>query len=148
MTGQHSRLARSHVQVHKRNRSTVAVLCLEGEIRQVVVNLISNAIDAMHGLGGNLFLRGRDGRNWKTGERGMVITVADTGGGMSPVTAAKVFEAFYTTKGIGGTGLGLWISKEIVDRHHGTLRLRTSQSPAGSGTVFALFLPMDGLGRI
>ena len=140
-TGQHSRLLRSRVDIRERNRSVRPVLCLEGEIRQVLTNLISNAIDAMHGLGGTLFVRGRDGRNWKTGKRGMVITVADTGAGMSETTKAKVFEAFYTTKGIGGTGLGLWISKEIVDRHRGMLSVRTSQGKPSSGTVFTLFLP-------
>jgi signal transduction histidine kinase len=53
-----------------------------------------------------------------------------------------MFEAFFTTKGISGTGLGLWISNEIVARHSGSLAVRTSQAAGGSGTVFALFLPV------
>ncbi len=142
LTGQHSRLANSGAHVEERDRATYPVLCLEGEIRQVLSNLVSNAIDAMHGQGeGTLYIRGRDGRNWKTGEPGMVITVADTGTGMPEAIRKKVFEAFYTTKGIGGTGLGLWISKETAERHHGTLRLRSRQSPSLSGTVLTLFLP-------
>ncbi len=145
LTGQHSRLANSSARVEESDRSVRRVLCLEGEIRQVLSNFISNAIDAMHGRGGTLFIRGRDGRNWKTGESGMVLTIADSGIGMSELTRTKVFEAFYTTKGIGGTGLGLWISKEIVDRHHGTLALKTRQGTSRSGTVLTLFLPANGI---
>jgi two-component system, sporulation sensor kinase C len=60
---------------------------------------------------------------------------------MSPETRAKIFKAFYTTKGIAGTGLGLWLSREIVDRHHGQLLVRSRMTPGSSGTVFELFLP-------
>lgn len=75
------------------------------------------------------------------------MTVADTGTGMSPATLNKVLKAFYSTKGINGTGLGLWISKEIVDRHRGTLRVRSSQQKGKSGTIFTLFLPVDAASR-
>jgi two-component system, sporulation sensor kinase C len=70
-----------------------------------------------------------------------VITIADTGSGISPEMRKHIFDAFFTTKGIGGTGLGLWISCEIIHRHEGTLRVRSSQQPGRSGTVFAIFLP-------
>ena len=73
----------------------------------------------------------------------MVLTVADTGAGMSPQTRAKIYEPFFTTKGEKGTGLGLWISREIVDRHRGVLRVKSRQSAEGSGTVFTLFLPCE-----
>lgn len=145
-TGFHSRLRNHRIQVSERDTTTERVWCFEGEIRQVLINLISNAIDAMHGRGGTLYLRGRDGHDGD-GREGMVITVADTGMGMSETTRAKVFEAFYTTKGIGGTGLGLWISREIVQRHRGSLMLRSSQQSEPSGSVFRLFLPIDGLGK-
>ena len=145
LRGQHSRLKNAQVTVEQRNRARRLVCCLEGEIRQVLTNLVSNAIDAMQACGGKLSIRGRDGTNWKTGERGMVITVADTGCGMSEATRKRVFEAFYTTKGVGGTGLGLWISREIVDRHHGVLKCRTTQRGSASGTVFTLFLPENGV---
>jgi PAS domain S-box-containing protein len=148
LTGQHSRLTNSKVSVKERDRSSRPVLCLEGEMRQVLSNFINNAVDAMHGRGGTLYLRGRDGRDWKTGTRGMVLTVADTGTGMSDPTRRRAFEAFYTTKGIGGTGLGLWISKEIIDRRGGVLRLRSSQRASSSGTVFSLFLPQTELDRV
>ncbi len=141
------RLVNSNVEVEKRIRTTSRVRCFEGEIRQVLSNLISNAIDAMHPHGGRLLMRGREGTDWKTGRKGLILTVADTGSGMSPATTAKIFEPFFTTKEIGGTGLGLWVSHEIVERHGGTLAVRSSQQPAHSGTVFILFLPFDAVVR-
>jgi signal transduction histidine kinase len=100
------------------------VRCFEGEIRQVLSNLVGNSIDAMIPRGGRLLMRNRPGTDWKTGRRGIVITVADTGCGMPASTLSRIFEAFYTTKGSAGTGLGLWVSSEIIGRHHGTLRFR------------------------
>ena len=105
-------------------------------------NLVSNALDAMS-PGGSLFLPSRAGTNWSTGERGIVFTIADTGGGMSAETQRKLFSPFFTTKGITGTGLGLWVSREIVDRHRGALCVRSSQGPDRSGTVITVFLPFE-----
>lgn len=141
------RLVNSRIHVEKRKRACHPVRCFEGEIRQVLNNLMGNAIDAMHPGGGRLLIRSRDARNWKTGQKGIALTVADTGQGMTPQVLKKVFEAFYTTKGIGGTGLGLWVSQEIVDRHNGTLRVRSSHKEGRSGTVFTLFLPSDPVSR-
>ena len=141
------RLVNSRVQVEKRKRAHRSVRCFDGEIRQILNNFIGNAIDAMHPAGGRLLLRSRDGHNWRTGEAGLVLTVADTGHGMAPATLKKIFEAFYTTKGIGGTGLGLWVSQEIVTRHHGKLRVRSSQNESHRGTVFTLFLPFEAATR-
>ena len=135
------RIVNSHVQVEWRLRAEGPVRCFEGEIRQVISNLVSNAIDAMSPIGGRLLLRSREGRNWKTGRRGMVMTVADSGVGMTAQTMAKLFEPFFTTKGIGGTGLGLWVSKEIMDRHQGRLHVRSCQRAGRNGTSFTVFLP-------
>ena len=140
----HSRLSNVRVQVEKRKRAMKPVTCFDGEIRQVLSNLVGNAVDAMGTSGGRLLLRSREGHDWTTGRSGLVLTIADTGEGMSKATAAKLFSAFFTTKGIGGTGLGLWISKEIVDRHHGRMTVR---SQPGSGTVFVVFLPFDATMR-
>jgi len=97
---------------------------------------------------GRLLVRTRDGCDWRTGRKGLVFTIADTGPGMSPQTLKKAFEAFYSTKGVGGTGLGLWVSKEIAVRHQGELKLRSSQSYRRTGTVFTLFLPYDAVSRL
>lgn len=137
------RISNAHVHVERRDRSTWPVTCLDGEIRQVLSNLVGNAIDAMSGGERRLLIRSRDGTNWHTGHRGVVLTIADTGSGMSPETISHIFEPFFTTKGSKGTGLGLWISREIVTRHQGTLKVRSRQSPHRSGTIFTLMLPCD-----
>jgi signal transduction histidine kinase len=137
------RLNNGQVSVHRRERAHNPIVCLEGEIRQVLSNLIGNAIDATKAAGGRLLLRTRNATDWQTGRTGVVFTVADTGSGMSPRTISRIFEPFFTTKEVSGTGLGLWICREIVDRHHGSLRVRSSAAPEQSGTVFTLFLPSD-----
>jgi PAS domain S-box-containing protein len=143
-----SRIVNSRIQVEVRERTQVTVRCFEGEARQVLSNLVSNAIDAMQPSGGGrLLLRSRAGRDWTTGRRGLVITIADTGSGMPASVLNRIFEPFFTTKGASGTGLGLWVSSEIVHRHHGALRFRSSQKEGRSGTAFALFLPFDAVSR-
>lgn len=137
------RILNSRVTVERTKRDTRSVVCFDGEIRQVLNNLIGNAIDAMHPDGGRLLIRSRDARDWETGREGVTITVADTGTGMDRETAEKIFTPFFTTKGIGGTGLGLWVSQEIVERHRGALHVRSSSRPGHSGTVFTLFLPRE-----
>jgi signal transduction histidine kinase len=72
-----------------------------------------------------------------------VLTVADTGSGIDAETRARMFEPFFSTKGFAGTGLGLWISAEIVQRHQGRLRVRSSQREGHRGTVISLFLPAE-----
>jgi PAS domain S-box-containing protein len=134
------RLHNSGVHVEAEYRATTPIVCFDGDVRQVLNNLVGNAIDAMP-KGGHLFLRSHNITHPQTGVSGQVLTVADTGSGMSPETQARIFEAFFTTKGISGTGLGLWVSKEVVERHNGQLSVRSSQSPAAHGTVFRLFLP-------
>jgi signal transduction histidine kinase len=101
----------------------------------------------MQPRGGRLLVRSREAKDWKTGRRGVAFTVADTGCGMDKQTLQRIFDAFFTTKDIGGTGLGLWISKDIVDRHRGQLRVRSNQRPPHCGTVFVLFLPLDAESR-
>ncbi len=141
------RVVNSAVQVEERHHAAKRVLCFEGEIRQVLSNFVGNAIDAMHPRGGRLLLRSREATHWPTGRKGLTLTVADTGGGISAKALTRIFEPFFTTKGIGGTGLGLWVSKEIVERHEGVLRVRSSQKQNSSGTVFTLFLPFVTLSR-
>jgi signal transduction histidine kinase len=137
------RLLNTQVELSRRDRAVRPALCFDGEIRQVLSNLVGNAIDAMSGGGGRLLVRTREGTNWKTGEKGLCFTVADTGAGMSRDISAKIFVPFFTTKGFSGTGLGLWVSQEIVKRHRGKLALRSSQRKNRSGTVFVFFLPFD-----
>jgi signal transduction histidine kinase len=132
------RLRNSNIQVIQRMRAKRPVECFEGEIRQAIANLIANAIDAMHPQGGTLLLRSRKGIDWRTNRPGLVITIADTGAGISRQTMSRLFEPFFTTKGYGGTGLGLWITHGIVTRNQGRILLR---SKPGRGTVVSIFLP-------
>jgi PAS domain S-box-containing protein len=140
LTVYQGRVLNAGISVHSRHRADQPICCFEGEIRQIIANLLGNALDALP-RNGSIFVRSRQAHHPETGAPGVIITVADNGQGMSRETMARIFRPFYTTKGILGTGLGLWISKEIVDRHQGTLRVR---SAVGKGTVFQLFLPYGG----
>ena len=117
--------------------------CFAGEVRQVIANLVSNAIDATFG-GGRLMVRARRSRDWgdSSGE-GVRFTVADTGAGMERKRCEqRLFEAFFTTKGATGTGLGLWVSHEIIQKHHGTVHVRSrvgKRSEALRGRSFRCF---------
>lgn len=135
------RLLNSGIHVEVSYATARPILCFENDIRQVLNNLISNAIDAMR-TGGRLLVRAHDAVD-ASGRTGVRITVADTGTGMSAETQRRLFEPFYTTKELNGNGLGLWISQEIVERHTGRLTLRSTEHVALHGTVFALFLPSD-----
>jgi signal transduction histidine kinase len=137
------RLTNLKITVERRDRTTLSLTCFDGEIRQVLSNLIGNAIDAIGPAGGRLLVRTRAGTHWSTGRKGIVLTIADTGSGMSAYTLTRIFEPFFTTKEVNGTGLGLWISNEIVSRHGGAITARSSQAKYSHGTVFTLFLPCD-----
>jgi PAS domain S-box-containing protein len=138
-----SRLDNAGVTVESRERTHQPLTCMESEVRQVLNNLVSNAIDAMKPNGGRLRIRTHAGTEWRSGQQGLYITIADTGSGIDPTMLNNIYKAFYTTKGIGGTGLGLWISSGIVERHKGRLMVRSSREPESSGTVFQLFLPWN-----
>jgi PAS domain S-box-containing protein len=137
------RLNTLNIQVEREYDPEIDLFCFAGELRQVFANLVSNAIDAT-GSGGRLVVRARRSRNWKDpAQTGVRFTLADTGAGMEPAIRERVFEAFFTTKEVTGTGLGLWVSKEIIVKHHGLVHVR-SRTPAqgkSSGTVFQIFIP-------
>jgi PAS domain S-box-containing protein len=118
------------------------ICCLEGEIRQVINNLVRNAVDAMS-VGGHLLIRLHPERA-PDGCPGARLTVADTGEGISPRILEHLFEPFQTTKELTGTGLGLWVSKGIVDKHGGRIRVRSWRGDCRHGTVFTVWLPANG----
>ena len=111
--------------------------CCEGEIRQALVNLIGNAVDAMRD-GGQL--RVRVSSVSLKGAEYARITIADTGDGIRKEIRPQLFRQFFTTKGSSGTGLGLWLTSDIVARNGGKLRFR-SRTEAPKGTVFTLYIP-------
>lgn len=139
------RLNALNVNVERQYGIDVQLFCFAGELRQVFANLIGNAIDAMPS-GGRLRLRVSHAQSWKNPRiEGVRIVVADTGYGMDRTTQKHIFEPFFTTKDVTGTGLGLWISQEIIQKHSGKVRVRSRTANRGetSGTVFMLFFPID-----
>jgi PAS domain S-box-containing protein len=119
------------------------VMGLAGEIRQVISNLVANAIDALE-EGGALTIRVHRCRDLNDpGRLGARIIIADSGSGIPPEQRKKLFEPFFTTKQDVGTGLGLWVSREMVHKHGGRIRLRSSTRPSRKGTVFSIFLPTE-----
>ena len=138
-----SRVRHLGVRVSKRFRPVPRIVIHDGEIRQVIANLIGNALDALS-ANGELMLRVAAGTHPVSKATGITLTVADSGVGMSTATLKRIFEPFFSTKGHTGTGLGLWISQEIIEKHHGSLRVvsRTASGVRSSGTVFRLFLPL------
>lgn len=111
--------------------------CSEGEIRQALVNLIGNSIDAMRD-GGQL--RVHVSPVSLNGVEYARLTVGDTGAGIRKEIRSQLFSQFFTTKGSSGTGLGLWLTRDIVARNGGKLRFRSRIEPP-TGTVFTVYVP-------
>jgi signal transduction histidine kinase len=142
MTLYTGRLLVRSLDVEMKLNNSPPVLCFEGEIRQVVNNLVRNALDAMS-KGGRLLVRVHPQTDWVNGRKGARLTIADTGEGVAPQIMEHLFEPFQTTKELSGTGLGLWVSKGIISKHGGCIRMRTRRGLC-HGTVFAVWLPLDG----
>jgi signal transduction histidine kinase len=135
------RLKAKQIEIEKKYDARAEITGFSGELRQLFSNLIINAIDAM-GEGGRLFVRVSHSHEWTNNRRpGVRITIADSGAGIRPADLAHIFEPFYTTKTDAGTGLGLWLSYGIVQKHGGSIRVRSRTAPGHSGTIFSLFLP-------
>ena len=114
------------------------------ELRQVFLNLIGNSIQAMPD-GGDLRASVRMATDWSTQRRGVVISVVDTGTGIHAEDASRIFQPFFSTKSTKGTGLGLWISKGIVQKYDGQIAFRTYRYAGRCATCFRVFLPGNGL---
>jgi nitrogen-specific signal transduction histidine kinase/CheY-like chemotaxis protein len=136
-----ARIRNTEIEVVRKFGHIPTVLANDGEIRQVLANLIGNAIDAMP-AGGKLCLRTTTAIDWQDGRKGISITISDSGQGMDRHTRQRIFEPFFSTKGLTGTGLGLWVTQGILAKHQAKITLRSRQGK-GSGTTFRLFLPFD-----
>jgi PAS domain S-box-containing protein len=134
------RIKNSGVRVEVRTEKAPPVNVFAGEIRQVLSNLLINALDALPS-GGKVVIRVRERRDPVSGGIGTTITFADNGPGIPEEMRNRIFEPFFTTKGQKGTGLGLWVSEGIVQKHNGTLRVRSTQREGRAGTTFSIFLP-------
>jgi PAS domain S-box-containing protein len=129
------------IRVMREYRVVPRIRCYVAELRQVLTNLVGNAVDAMP-EGGRLRLRIRECTDWSGRGRCLRITIGDTGRGMSEETRQRLFEPFFTTKQATGTGLGLWGCAHIATRYGGRILVRSRQNGGFSGSVFTLFLPL------
>jgi PAS domain S-box-containing protein len=131
------------VTVQKQYMDPPGIFAFPGELRQVFSNLLMNALDATP-AGGRIVLRAAQGRQWKhRGRDGVRVTICDNGSGIQPSDRAHIFEPFFTTKEQHGTGLGLWVSFGIVQKHQGEICVRSSVIAGRSGTCFSIFLPSE-----
>jgi signal transduction histidine kinase len=136
-----SRLAGAGVEVEIEVASPFAtVLASPGELRQVIANIVGNAIDAMR-HGGRLRIRVSEESGGDDSPR-VRLTIADTGSGIPATLLPAIFEPFVTTKGETGTGLGLWVTGEIIRRNGWNIRVRSHCGPGQSGTAFSITIPL------
>lgn len=127
------------------NRS-LTIQGFPAQLRQVFSNIVRNAAEASV-AGGEIRIKispGRLGRNFA--ESAVRVTVADQGAGIAAENRARVFDAFFTTKDLKGSGVGLWLSASIVQQHGGRLRVRSCTDPSRSGTCFSVVLPCRRIG--
>jgi len=110
------------------------------ELKQVFLNLIGNAVEAMK-EGGRLRIRVSEQSEHNGGRRGIRIWIIDTGSGIDPKYSRRIFEPFFTTKETKGTGLGLWISRGIIQKYDGSIRFRSLRFTTGNATCFSVFIP-------
>jgi signal transduction histidine kinase len=137
------RIAEKSLRVERRYDSPGEVTVFPGEMRQVLSNLVTNAIEASMPQG-RLVVRIRRSRRWRDGEtQGVRVAVGDNGSGIARAVQRRLGEAFFTTKGQGGTGLGLWVTRAIIERYGGEMQLRSSVGEERHGTVFSIFLPAN-----
>lgn len=137
-----ARIASVEINVECDFRDCLPIVAMAGELRQVALHLIGNAVDAI-GRGGSLKIRAANVRQHSDGSpQGVRLTIADTGSGISPVVRNSLFEPFVSTKEGTKAGLGLWLISQIVRKHGGTVQVKTRVRPPFSGTVFSVFLPL------
>jgi PAS domain S-box-containing protein len=129
-----------NVALEKQYMSNVIIHGFPVELKQVFLNLIGNSVQAMP-EGGRLRLRVAECEPRSNANGGIAVSVIDTGSGIGSEQAKQLFEPFFTTKSTKGTGLGLWISKGIVQKYGGTIRFRSLRRPVGNITCFRVFFP-------
>ncbi len=128
------KLHAAHIELVRQFETEGEVTIYPSDLRQVFTNLIANAIDAM-GKGGQMRL------SLRPAEGGVTVAISDTGHGIPAEHLPNIYEAFFTTKGERGTGVGLWVIKNILDKLGGRIEVVSSTEPGHSGTCFTVFVP-------
>jgi two-component system, NtrC family, sensor kinase len=137
---QSRQLQANGIRVERRYGNSEIVQGFPVELKQVFLNLITNAMQAMP-AGGRLRLHVQQSYRAVTQGAGVRVSILDTGSGIRPEDAKRLFEPFFTTKSIKGTGLGLWICKGIVEKYEGTIDFRSTSLPGRNVTCFSVFIP-------
>lgn len=132
-----SRIIARGTQISKRYEGPLCIQAVPGELRQVFANILVNALDAV-AAGGSIHLRAR---SLESG--GVRVSIADDGQGIRPEQRSRIFEPLYTTKEATGAGIGLWVVRQIVGKHGGSIRMRSRTSGKYRGTVFTVVLPSE-----
>jgi signal transduction histidine kinase len=140
------RMQHQGIQMDTRMNGKLEVEGFPAELRQVFTNLIANAIEAA-GPHGRIRIRIDAAEAGELDGAGAIVEVADSGPGIAPESATRLFQPFFTTKGADGTGLGLWVSMGIVQKHGGSIRLVKSSDPELPGACIRVFLPARTLAQ-
>ncbi len=144
LTLQQRALQDNRIKLRKPIFSSCFVQGFPVELRQIFLNLIGNSVQAMPN-GGDLSVRVRLATDWTMQRRGVSISIVDTGAGIQAQDAPRIFQPFFSTKSTKGTGLGLWISKGIVQKYNGRIAFRTYRHAGKCTTCFRVFLPGTGM---
>lgn len=132
----------ARVELKQKIQPGSVLLGFQDELRQVIDNLLLNALESMPSGGGRLGVAVHNSFEWThTHRKGVRLTIADTGCGIPKENHWRIFEPFFSTKAEKGTGLGLWILQGIVLKHEGVMSLRSSDVEGRSGTCISIFLP-------
>ena len=129
------------VKLVKRLESSRLICVQPGEMRRAFGNMVVNALDAMGNSGGRLNVHCFDATDQSSQRKGVRVVLSDSGAGIQKSAYAHIFDAFYTTKGLQGSGIGLWLTSEVVTKHEGRIRVRSRTEGPYRGTIFDVFLP-------
>ena len=130
-----------HAIVERQCDEGLQLAAFQGELRQVLSNLLANSLDAI-AEGGKVTLRAQASSDARHVRDVIRISVADNGQGISSEALSQIFEPFFTTKGTVGNGLGLWVSKQIVEKHAGSIQVHSCTTGPTQGTTFSILLPV------
>lgn len=131
----------SRVKLTKRLEASRLVSVQPGEMRQAFGNLLANALDALGNTGGKLIVHCFDATDHRNQQKGIRVVFSDSGPGIPQAAYSRIFDAFYTTKELKGSGIGLWLTAEVVAKHDGHICVRSRTKGPYRGTIFDVFLP-------
>jgi two-component system, NtrC family, sensor kinase len=135
-----SKIKATGARVEQQCDEQLEVIGVFGELRQVLANLLANSLHAVV-RDGKIVLRASASIDPNGGKRRVRITVGDSGQGIGPAAMKQIFEPFFTTKGTVGTGIGLWVSRQLVEKNGGSIRVRSNTDGKHKGTTFSVVLP-------